>query len=208
MIEITNILDIEKHLDGIEAVIFDLDDTLYSEKEYVRSGYRAIASILSQLPNAEEELWTAFKHGQNAIDTVLNNNNIYSDELKEKCLKIYRFHVPEIHLYSGVYDMLISLKNNGFRLGIITDGRPEGQHNKIDVLGLENIVDEIIITDELGGIQCRKPNEISFRMMQDKMNIPFENMVYIGDNIKKDFIAPDKLGMRSIYFRNSDGLYA
>jgi putative hydrolase of the HAD superfamily len=40
------------------------------------------------------------------------------------------------------------------------------------------------------------------------MNIPFENMVYIGDNIKKDFIAPDKLGMRSIYFRNSDGLYA
>ena len=43
MIVIDNILDLEKHIDGLDAVIFDLDDTLYSEKEYVRCGYRRIA---------------------------------------------------------------------------------------------------------------------------------------------------------------------
>ena len=43
MVIITNILEIEQHLDGITSVIFDLDDTLYSEKQYVRSGYKAVA---------------------------------------------------------------------------------------------------------------------------------------------------------------------
>ena len=45
MVIITNILEIEQHLDGITSVIFDLDDTLYSEKQYVRSGYKAVAKV-------------------------------------------------------------------------------------------------------------------------------------------------------------------
>ena len=90
-------------------------------------------------------------------------------------------------------------------MGIITDGRPEGQYAKIRALGLN--VDELIITDELGGIEFRKPNEMAFRLMKMKMDVPYEKMVYIGDNIKKDFIAPKKLGMRSIWFKNPDGLY-
>ena len=40
MLEISDILEVRKHIEGLKAVIFDLDDTLYSEKEYVRSGYR------------------------------------------------------------------------------------------------------------------------------------------------------------------------
>ena len=46
MVIITNILEVEQHLDGITGVIFDLDDTLYSEKQYVRSGYKAVSKRL------------------------------------------------------------------------------------------------------------------------------------------------------------------
>ena len=56
MITITNILDVEKHLEGIEGIVFDLDDTLYSEKEYVRSGYHKIAEWAGE-PEIEEQLW-------------------------------------------------------------------------------------------------------------------------------------------------------
>ena len=50
MLTITNILEVEQHLDGIVGVIFDLDDTLYSEKQYVRSGYKACLLYTSPSP--------------------------------------------------------------------------------------------------------------------------------------------------------------
>lgn len=58
MIQISEITEVQNYLDGLEAVIFDLDDTLYSEKEYVRSGYREVAKVLPQIQNAEEKLWS------------------------------------------------------------------------------------------------------------------------------------------------------
>lgn len=115
--------------------------------------------------------------------------------------------MPEINLYNGAVELFRSLKENDIKIGIITDGRPEGQRNKIKALGLEELVDDIIITDELGGIQFRKPNDISFRIMQCRWRIPFEQMVYIGDNLAKDFQAPRQLGMQGLYFKNEDGLY-
>ncbi len=190
-----------------KAVIFDLDDTLYSEKEYVKSGYRAVAQELPQISEAAEKLWAAFLEGRPAIDVVLQDEGIYSEELSGKCLDTYRSHIPEIHMYDGISELIDSLKKNGVKVGIITDGRPDGQRNKLDALGLNDMVDEIIITDEIGGPAFRKPNDISFRIMQRKMNIPFQDMIYIGDNANKDFTAPKRLGMRSLWFRNEDGVY-
>ena len=73
---------------------------------------------------------------------------------------------------------------------------------------LEKYVDEIIVTDELGGTKFRKPNDISFRIMQLRLNVPFGQMVYIGDNVLKDFIAPRQLGMQTIFFDAKDGIYS
>lgn len=103
--------------------------------------------------------------------------------------------------------MLGGFRQQGRRLGIITDGRPEGQRAKIQALGLEQMVDHIIVTDELGGIEYRKPHPLAFQQMQEKLGVPYERMCYVGDNIKKDFIAPQKLGMRAIHLINRDGLY-
>lgn len=205
MREIQNILEAEKNLNGIEGVIFDVDDTLYSEKDYVRSGYAQIAEYLNR-PEAAEKLWYYFEQKQPAIDMYLTETG--RPDLKNECLKIYRNQMPEIQLYDGVAQMLVRLKVQGKRLGIITDGRVEGQENKIAALGLKKLVDDIIITDALGGIEFRKPNETAFRLMQEKWQLPFKKMIYIGDNPQKDFIAPEKLGMESLYFCNPDGLYS
>ena len=201
-VTIDNITDVEKHLDGLEAIIFDLDDTLYSEKEYIRSGFRAIAEHFGK-PQFEKELWKAYEQGGRAIDEVFALHGCI--DLKQEALQIYRFHEPRIHLYAGVSDMLSRLRQT-YSIGIITDGRPEGQRAKIRALGLTT--NEIIITDELGGIECRKPNPTAFILMQEKMEIPFEKIAYVGDNITKDFQAPDELGMACIWFKNRDGLYA
>ena len=208
MIEITSITEVKKYLQGLKAVIFDLDDTLYSEKEYARSGYHAIANTLPQVEQLEEKLWTAFEQKKPAIDAVLIDVGIYTEGLKQQCLSIYRSHQPAIHFYEGAKELLCQLRYDGYKLGVITDGRSEGQRAKIKALGLDELVDHIIITDELGGVEYRKPNKTAFVKIQELLDVPFEEMCYIGDNIKKDFVAPNMLGMRSIWFRNMDGLYS
>ena len=207
MIELTALPQIKEHLDGLKAIIFDMDDTLYGEKEYVRSGYRAIAKTMPEIENMEEKLWKAFEEKKSAIDEVLMQEGVYSEEVKQKCLTTYRFQEPEITLYEGVEELLVWLKEKGYKLGIITDGRPEGQRAKIKALGLEAMVDYIIVTDELGGIEYRKPNKAAFVKMQEVLGVAFEEMCYIGDNKKKDFIAPEMLQMKAFWFRNQDGLY-
>lgn len=192
----------------LKAVIFDLDDTLYSEKEYVRSGYRAVAKLLPQIDGCEQKLWAAFQAGKPAIDAVLGEAGIVDPAIKEKCLEAYRLQVPQISLYDGVEELMTWLREHGIQIGIITDGRPEGQRRKLEALGLYPMVDSVLITDELGSVRCRKPNDIAYRIMQARFNIPYGQMLYVGDNPAKDFQAPRQLGMRWIYFQNPDGLYS
>ena len=177
---------------SIKGVIFDLDDTLYGEKQYVRSGYKKIAEYLGR-EDADDKLWGYFEAGKPAIDTYLQE--ISEMDKKAECLNIYINQMLEITLYDGVKEMIQELKNKGIKVGIITDGRPEGQKSKLKALGLEVLMDDIIITDELGGIQFIKPNDISFRIMQNRWRIPFEQIIYVGDSPNKDFQAPKQLGM-------------
>lgn len=178
----------------IKDVIFDLDDALYSEKEYVSDylggGY-------------EERLWSFFDAGKLAIDELLKEMGRQNE--KDNVLSIYRSHKPNIHLYPGVIEMIENLKARGIKVGIITDGRPEGQTNKLEALGLE--VDDVIITDALGGIQFRKTCDIAFRILMTRWRLNPADIVYVGDNPEKDFQAPQQLGMKSIYFNNPVCLY-
>ena len=189
----------------VKGVIFDLDDTLYSEKQYVRSGYNKIAEFLGR-EDAADKLWRYFEEGKSAIDEYLTE--IDELDMKVECLRIYREQMPQIELYEGVIELIQDLQAKGVKVGIITDGRPEGQRNKIKALGLDKLIEDIIITDELGGTQFRKPCDIAFRIMQNRWRLPYEQIVYVGDNPNKDFQACRQLGMRWKYFRNEDGLYS
>ena len=189
----------------LRGVIFDLDDTLYPEKQYIASGFTAVATHLG-LPDAADTMMQLFAAGHPAIDTFLAARG--QVEKHDECLRIYREHMPSLTLDPRISDKLTALKHCGIRIGIITDGRPNGQHNKLHALGLDQIADDIIITDELGGTQFRKPCDIAFRIMQRRWAIPFEQLIYIGDNPCKDPQAPHQLGMQWASVRNGDGLYA
>lgn len=167
----------------IKGVIFDLDDTLYSEKEYVRSGYRAVSDYLGG--GHEERLWQFFEAGKAAIDELLKEQGREAD--KQMVLDTYRNHKPDIHFYHGVSEMLSQLRKDEYRIGVIIDGRPEGQKNKIEALGLKELVDDNIITDELGGVQFRKPCDVAFRIIATRWRMNSSDIVYVGDNADKDF---------------------
>lgn len=97
----------------IKDVIFDLDDTLYSEKDYIRSGYKKIANHLGR-EDAFEKLWNYFVEGKQAIDEYLSE--LGEETRKEECLKIYREQIPNICLYDGVLETIKNLKNRGIKI--------------------------------------------------------------------------------------------
>lgn len=207
MYKVERLLEAKTFLEGYRVVIFDMDDTLYPEKAYVRSGYKKIALNNPDVADMEKKLWQAFENGEKAIDHVLQAEGIYSKDKALECLEIYRRQIPEISLYDDAELLIDYLKGKNIRFGMITDGRPEGQWAKIEALGIKDYFEKIIITDELGGVEFRKPNPLAFELMQKHFNVPFNEMVYIGDNPRKDFIAPEKLGMGCVHFLNKDGLY-
>lgn len=194
----------------VKAIILDLDDTLYYEVDYVKSGYQKIAALYPELSGVSEELWQYFTEGKPAIDLFLKHHHMEAD--KERCLSCYRSQMPDIVLLKEYQELLMKWRREGKKLGIITDGRPEGQRKKIAALGLEQLVDEIIVTDEFAGTvgnvwKFRKPAKLAFQVMQMRLEVPFEDMVYIGDNQAKDFQAPMALGMRCLWLQNEKGLY-
>ncbi|MBU1145202.1 MAG: HAD-IA family hydrolase, partial [Firmicutes bacterium] len=89
------------------------------------------------------------------------------------------------------------LKTNNVKLGIITDGYKETQKQKIDSLCLKDIIDEIVITDELGK-QYWKPHKLPFEVIVKKMSIDFDEMIYVGDNPTKDFYIGSIYPIRTV----------
>lgn len=69
-------------------------------------------------------------------------------------------------------------------------------------LNLAERVGEIVITDELGGPQFRKPCDVAFRIIQLRMGLPMERILYVGNNPAKDLKAPRALGMKTLLFDN------
>ena len=92
---------------SIKGVIFDLDDTFYSEKDYIRSGYLAVAKHFGNLIFADD-LWTYFEQGKPAIDMLLKDIGV--EEERENVLNIYRSHIPQIEPYDGVIPLLKRLR--------------------------------------------------------------------------------------------------
>ena len=140
--------------------IFDLDDTLYKEIDFVRSAFSHIDRLLVADYGYKEGL--ARQILNNAYDNGINPFNELNAALEKACIKIpdaikwmvdeYRFHIPQIKLTADAAEMLPRLRYESFDMYIITDGRSITQRNKIRALGLNRFVpnENIFISEEIG----------------------------------------------------------
>ncbi len=204
-ITVKNILDIVQYTEDVDAVIFDLDDTLYSETENVRENIKNVITTHG-CPEYEEEIFDEFKKGWAYLGRFMDNHG-FTDETKKSWVNAYITTKPNLTPYPGVPEMLEELLRRGKRLGMITDGRPEAQSVKLESLGIARYFEKIIITDSIGGYSARKPNPVSFHMIQEYFGIPFKKMMYVGDNPEKDVPPAVELGMRSVHFDNDESIY-
>ncbi len=181
------------------VVVFDLDDTLYKEEDFLFSGFQSVARRVADksLFVNEDFLFVQMKQWRlDGKDVFEELCRLYPDYLtKEACLGIYRYHIPSIALTDGASELLEALKTGGARIGLITDGRTRTQMNKIRALKLHKFIasDDIVISEEFGS---EKPSEANSRYFMEKY--PNAKYVYVGDNVKKDFVTPNYLGWLTI----------
>lgn len=186
-----------------KVVIFDMDDTLYDEWQFVKSGFKAVSNYLAdnyQLDENEvfECIWQdVLSNGRGKVfDDILKRYDIYSKKLVKKCVSIYRLHEPDITLDDGVKQILIHLKKD-YELYLITDGNKNAQYNKVKALKLEHYMKKCYITHRYGK-KHSKPSPYCFQLICNKEKVDPAQVVYIGDNPRKDFIGIKSLGFKTI----------
>lgn len=175
--------------------IFDLDDTLYKEIDFLYSAYREIAKWIELKFSLKGVYLFMSESYKKKLDVFSYLIETYDLPLaKTDLLTIYRSHRPDIHLKHETLKVLELLKQN-FTLGMITDGRSVTQRNKFKALGLGQFIEDenLIISEEFGS---EKPAERNFLFFMQKYTNA--ELFYVGDNLKKDFITPKKLGWKTI----------
>lgn len=173
------------------VIVFDLDDTLYNELDYLKSAYQYIALQLE--PKEWKPLYTfmfsLYRNKENVFEVLSSKYNIEVQLLVD----MYRNHTPEIKLFFGALELFNTIKAKKGKIGIITDGRSKTQTAKIKALGIFDLIDKIVISEDLG---TEKPNPKNFKVIE--ASFPDCNYWYIADNLKKDFIAPKKMGWQTV----------
>jgi len=194
----------------ISLIIFDLDDTLYPEMEFVKSGFKKISHTISiDFGFDEKDIFELLlkefsKSRKYVFNRVLSLLNISDIDYLNKLISIYRSHEPEIHLYEDAKNILPRLKEN-YLLGLITDGIPITQKLKIKALGIEKYFEKIIYTGEKD-VNYSKPSIAPFKDMLVELNIQPDRALYIGDNKEKDFKGPKDIGIKTIMILRN-GIY-
>lgn len=193
--------------------VFDLDDTLYLERDYVKSGLRAVdswARLTLGISGIFELAWDMFLAGirgttiSRAFDTV--GRQLTSDETSA-AVNVYRNHNPNIHLCPDAYELLKQLSSCRDHVGIVTDGPAASQRAKLRALELDRRGYIVAITDDHGPA-WHKPNTPAFEYVQSALGIEPERCIYIADNPLKDFVAPRLLGWETVRIVRPLGLHS
>jgi putative hydrolase of the HAD superfamily len=196
----------------LQCMIFDLDDTLYLERDFVRSGFEAVGQWCAEvlgLSGVRELTQEYFESGRRGdiFDAVLERLDVQNrNETVKAMVHVYREHAPDIALALDAVRCLSTLKGQ-FHLGLLTDGNSITQWRKIQALGIQQMFDEIVVTGDWGA-EFFKPNLRGFRHLERQFNCPSANFVYIADNPSKDFTAPHELGWKTVRVRRTAGLYS
>lgn len=181
------------------VVVFDLDDTLYFEKDYQVSGYNVVIEYLVSLYSVpREDLIKTAEAGGDVLQALANLVGVPS--VKESLLWIYRLHKPNISLSQEAEHILKLLVERNVTTLILTDGRSVSQRMKLRSLGLENY--PAFISDEFDG--AVKPNLRRFKYIEEYY--PSSKFVYVGDNPKKDFKAPNSLNWLTVGVKHSSNM--
>lgn len=194
-----------------EILVIDLDDTLYLERDFVRSGFSAVDNHVQRMIGIHgfgETCWRLFLAGVRG-DTFDRAAAEHGWELspfqRSELVDWYRNHEPNIVLDSLTRRVLETL-GNLHRLILFTGGYPPTQMKKIDALGLRKLFSDIILTGK-SGEELDKPHASNWRKLEVLTGRSGFDIVCVGDNPAKDIHPSLEVGWRAVRVRQPKSLH-
>ncbi|NHF73084.1 HAD family hydrolase [Paracoccus xiamenensis] len=176
-----------------DRIVFDLDDTLYLERDFAFSGFEAVGDHIRDQHGvggfaATCRMLFDGPHRATIFDEALRRHHL-SLPIAE-LVAIYRDHSPHIALCADAARYVL---RGGF--GLITDGPERTQRAKIAALGLAQFCDQIIPTGQWGQ-GFGKPHPRAYLAIADAAG--GRRCVYVADNAAKDFVTPNRMGWLTV----------
>lgn len=205
-------------------VLFDLDDTLgdYASARASRLR-RAFGPHLDQTANADREVTIArmiaasielSPHGTEHFPTLFERFGITSPEAAAVAARWYtRNRFFDLRLFDDAVSTLEAVRNVATpagargprRLGIVTNGPPDVQRDKVELLGLTDLVDFVVISGEVG---FEKPDPRIYAEALRLGRATVDESVFIGDAPQFDILGAHNVGMRSIWVNRTGARWA
>jgi len=196
----------------IKAIVFDMDDTLYEEKQYVISGFKAVDKYIIEQFGVTGFFESAVKLFHSGIREFIFNKVLdqlgvkYEDSTIKILINCYRTHIPDIHLAEDAKWVLEHLSSE-VKLALISDGYLNAQQQKVHALKLSDRFEVIVLSDEYGR-ENWKPSPLVYEEVSRKLQIDHIQCMYVGDNAKKDFVTAKQLGWTTVHIQRGNGEYA
>jgi putative hydrolase of the HAD superfamily len=196
-------------LRGVRGWVFDIDDTLYLESDYVMSGFMAVGRWIKAahgIHNFAEAAIARFERGARGTTFNLALADIGVEAhawLVAQMVREYRTHAPEIALPDDARSFITRLVGT-MPIAIISDGPLDSQSRKVTALGLNAITNVVLLTDRWGP-QFSKPHERAFCEVESALNLRNEQLIYFADNPAKDFHCPHARGWQTVRIRRPGG---
>jgi putative hydrolase of the HAD superfamily len=183
--------------------VFDLDDTLYPYEAFVASGFRAVGDYVARMCPVDGTTPAAELHR-------LRGTGARGRELQALCdaygwpqafvprlLDVLRFHRPRIALRPDAATALTSLRANGWRLGVLTNGHPPVQRAKVQALGVAALVDCVLYAEEC--VAGGKPARPAFHQAATRLGVNPDRIVMVGDDVDRDVRGARHAGFHAIH---------
>ncbi|HJJ29227.1 MAG TPA: HAD family hydrolase [Methanocorpusculum sp.] len=188
------------------AVLFDMDNTLF---DFVGAMLNACSAAVAFLEcgTAEELLGYYLRTKYHFED----NTNLQDFMIAHNCFTVERYFraaelfdtakIQDLKPYDGIPEVLSTLKEAGYTLGIVTDAVSFDAEKRLDVCGLKPYFNLCVCYDQVG---YKKPHTAPFEealYLADVM--PYE-AVFVGDSLRRDIAPAAALGMTPVYAKYGD----
>lgn len=190
----------------IKAIIFDIDNTLI---DFITMKKEASAAAASAM--VEAGLQDAPKDLSDRLFDFYLEHGIESDDAFEKYLKQeyetvdYRILAAAINAYlerkyhylkpyPGVVDTLRKLKQQGFKLGVVSDGYRVKAWMRLNGAGLDSYFDAVVTYEDTGK---RKPSKEPFLHICEELEVSPEECLMLGDWPERDVQGGRLAGMKT-----------
>lgn len=208
--------------EGVAAVIFDLDGTLF---DHSKAATRGVLDLVNQLGGRFTPELGA--HWFDAESRHMRSWNLGRCSWREQRRRRLREFLPlagiagdineaeldqiferYLHGYEESWSAfpdaapaINAVRRAGYQVAVLTSGKREQQVAKLERIGLMNLVGPVWASDDVG---VAKPEPRSFLTVCEKLGVVPARAVYVGDNFAQDVVGATGAGLRAVFLDRLD----